>query len=149
MEANAAAWGYTKVALLFFVSLLVTWASAPAPHPGHNQISKRSRLTNILQVPSSVNRVYSLIHPELVSLPFTYASGVVLPLMGFWNSVIYITTSWRAVRLLFTGKLQGDHVKRPSLTRSRPGMGSRRRTASESESVRQLAVGEGSGYNQV
>lgn len=27
MEANTAAWGYTKVALLFFISLLVTWAS--------------------------------------------------------------------------------------------------------------------------
>lgn len=25
MEANTAAWGYTKVALLFFISLLVTW----------------------------------------------------------------------------------------------------------------------------
>jgi len=25
MEANTAAWGYTKVALLFFVSLLITW----------------------------------------------------------------------------------------------------------------------------
>ncbi|KAI4121552.1 MAG: hypothetical protein LQ338_006297 [Usnochroma carphineum] len=77
MEANTAAWGYTKVALLFFVSLLITW------------------------VPSSVNRVYSLIHPELVSIPFTYASAVVLPLMGFWNSVIYITTSWGACKDLF------------------------------------------------
>lgn len=27
IEANSAAWGYTKVALLFFVSLLVTWVS--------------------------------------------------------------------------------------------------------------------------
>lgn len=27
MDANTAAWGYTKVALLFFVSLLVTWVS--------------------------------------------------------------------------------------------------------------------------
>lgn len=27
MEANAAAWGYTRVALLFFVSMLVTWVS--------------------------------------------------------------------------------------------------------------------------
>lgn len=27
MEANTAAWGYTKVALLFFISLLVTWVS--------------------------------------------------------------------------------------------------------------------------
>lgn len=32
MEANRAAFGYTKVALLFFVSLLVTWVSShPAP----------------------------------------------------------------------------------------------------------------------
>lgn len=41
MEANTAAWGYTKVALLFFVSLLVTWVSlfsccppaGPIPRP--------------------------------------------------------------------------------------------------------------------
>lgn len=31
LEANAAAWGYTKVALLFFVSLLITWVRAPSP----------------------------------------------------------------------------------------------------------------------
>lgn len=29
MEANTAAWGYTKVALLFFVSLLITWVRLP------------------------------------------------------------------------------------------------------------------------
>ena len=27
LEANRAAWAYTKVALLFFVSLLITWVS--------------------------------------------------------------------------------------------------------------------------
>ena len=54
------------------------------------------------QVPSSVNRVYSLIYPGHVSVPFTYASSVVLPLMGFWNSLIYITTSWTACKLLFS-----------------------------------------------
>lgn len=31
MEANTAAWGYTKVALLFFVSLLITWVKCPRP----------------------------------------------------------------------------------------------------------------------
>ena len=77
LEANTAAWSYTKCAILFFISLLVTW------------------------VPSSINRVYSLIHPELISIPFTYASAIVLPLMGFWNSVIYITTSWAACKTLF------------------------------------------------
>lgn len=76
MEANTVAWGYTKCAILFFVSLLITW------------------------VPSSVNRVYSLAHPGLISIPFTYASAVVLPLMGFWNFVIYVTTSWAACKLL-------------------------------------------------
>lgn len=30
MEANTAAWGYTKVALLFFVSLLITWVCPTA-----------------------------------------------------------------------------------------------------------------------
>ena len=94
-------------------------------------------------------------HPELVSLPFTYASGVVLPLMGFWNSVIYITTSWRAVRLLFTGQLRGPgcHSSVSSLINinKRASLGSRRaRTGSDSEDSRVLAFGKkGSGYDQV
>lgn len=79
MEANRAAYSYTFIASLFFVSLLVTW------------------------VPSSINRVYSLIHPEAVSVEYAYAAGVVLSLMGFWNSVIYIATSWRACKNLFWG----------------------------------------------
>ncbi|KAL8710865.1 MAG: hypothetical protein Q9220_004669 [cf. Caloplaca sp. 1 TL-2023] len=33
MEANTAAWGYSKVALLFFVSLLITWVRFTAPLP--------------------------------------------------------------------------------------------------------------------
>ena len=33
LEANRAAWGYTKVALLFFVSLLVTWVSVKIQPP--------------------------------------------------------------------------------------------------------------------
>ena len=77
MEANRAAFGYTRVASLFFVSLLVTW------------------------VPSSINRVYSLIYPESISVPYAYAAGIVLSLMGFWNSVIYIATSRAACRTLF------------------------------------------------
>ena len=48
-----------------------------------------------------MNRVYSLVHPDKVSLPFSYASAIVLPLMGFWNSVIFFTTSWTAVKMVF------------------------------------------------
>ncbi|MCJ1470201.1 hypothetical protein MMC07_008846 [Pseudocyphellaria aurata] len=72
MEANNAAWGYTKCSLLFFV-------------------------------PSSINRIYSLVYPSLISVPFTYASGVLLPLVGFWNTIIYITTSWTPCKMLFRG----------------------------------------------
>ena len=33
VEANTAAWGYTKVALLFFLSLIVTWVGHHISHP--------------------------------------------------------------------------------------------------------------------
>ena len=158
MEANRAAFGYTKVALLFFVSLLVTWVSSPRrllqtkadrptdrPTPAHKKP----------QVPSSTNRVYSVIHPSLVSLPTIYATGVVLPLMGFWNAVIYTTTSWQAVRLLFSGKLKEKQgsiiIKRNSMgfINNRPSLGTRKWTGAESDSLKGLAVGHGSGYGQV
>ncbi|MCJ1387419.1 hypothetical protein MMC18_000262 [Xylographa bjoerkii] len=77
MDANTAAWGYLKCAILFFMSLLITW------------------------VPSSANRVHSLIYPNEVTFSYNYAGALVLPLMGFWNAVIYTTTSWEAVKSLF------------------------------------------------
>lgn len=30
----------------------------------------------------------------------TYASSFVLPLQGFWNTVVYITVSWHVFRLV-------------------------------------------------
>ena len=123
LEANTVAWSYTKCAILFFISLLVTW------------------------VPSSINRVYSLIHPDRISVPFTYASAVVLPLMGFWNSVIYITTSWAACKTLF-GNIIGEPNQKATITRrmprtiieSRPDLAVRKsRADSSSESTVALA----------
>jgi hypothetical protein len=79
--ADSAAWAYSKVAVLFFIAMMVTW------------------------IPSSANRVYSVVHPGKVSLTLEYASAFVLPLQGFWNAVIYTTTSlpacnhfWRKLR---------------------------------------------------
>jgi hypothetical protein len=77
MEANNAAWSYTKVAVLFFTAMLVTW------------------------IPSSANRVFSVVHPLEISPQLVFASSFVLPLQGFWNAVIYITTSWSAVVAIF------------------------------------------------
>jgi len=86
MIAHEAAWGYIKVALLYFVSLLITW------------------------VPSSMNRVWSLANEGSVSYGFNLAAGIVLPLMGFWNTVIYIVTSWDAVCALVREEKAGPAV---------------------------------------
>ena len=60
--------------------------------------------------------------------------------MGFWNAVIYITTSWAAVKMLFNGA-----ARMPSRGKSVPrieiiGDKSRRRSkGSMSDSTRELA----------
>lgn len=73
-QADSAAWSYTKVAVLFLIAMMVTW------------------------IPSSANRVYSVVHPGKISLGLSYASAFVLPLQGFWNALIYTTTSLRACK---------------------------------------------------
>lgn len=76
-EIHNATWSYTKCAILFFSVLLVTW------------------------IPSSGNRVYSMINGGDVSKPLFFASAFVLPLQGFWNAIIYIVTSWAACKSLW------------------------------------------------
>ncbi|RKU44905.1 hypothetical protein DL546_002042 [Coniochaeta pulveracea] len=87
-EANNAAWSYTKCAILFFSALLVTW------------------------IPSSANRVFSVVHTAELSLPLEYMSAIVLPLQGFWNAIIYIVTSWKACQLVADDILQGARAGR-------------------------------------
>ncbi|KAF9885614.1 hypothetical protein FE257_012705 [Aspergillus nanangensis] len=65
-DANRAAWVYTKYAMLFFVSLIITW------------------------VPSTINRVYALFYPDDFNFTLNYLSAFVLPLQGFWNGIIYV-----------------------------------------------------------
>ncbi|KAJ5495568.1 hypothetical protein N7539_000684 [Penicillium diatomitis] len=77
-DIGSAAWIYTKYAMLFFIALLVTW------------------------VPSTANRVYSLARPDDFSFALNYASSFVLPLQGFWNSLIYVSISWPAFKALWT-----------------------------------------------
>lgn len=78
MEANTAAWSYARCAILFFTAILITW------------------------LPSSANRVYSVVHPGTASLALEFMSAIVLPLQGFWNAVIYISTSWSACKYFFS-----------------------------------------------
>ncbi|KAM5444690.1 hypothetical protein MferCBS31731_000144 [Microsporum ferrugineum] len=68
-ERQSATWAYSKFAILFFCSLLVTW------------------------VPASINRVYSFAHPEEPNRVLTYLASLVLPLQGFWNTLVYTAVS--------------------------------------------------------
>ena len=65
---------YLRTSFVFGLSVLITW------------------------IPSSVNRLYSLANDGRVSFPLSMASGCVLPLQGVWNMIIFVTTSWSAVR---------------------------------------------------
>ncbi|KAI3573821.1 hypothetical protein IWW34DRAFT_886265 [Fusarium oxysporum f. sp. albedinis] len=94
-ELNNASWQYTKCALLFFTAILITW------------------------VPSSANRVYSVLNTKSTSVPLEFMSAFVLPLQGFWNALIYMVTSWSACKNLFTDLRQG---RRPHLTELMDGM---------------------------
>jgi hypothetical protein len=87
MEANRAAWSYTKVAMLFFTAMLVTW------------------------IPSSANRLYSVINGGEISAPLEYMAAFVLPLQGFWNAGIYCVTSWGAVGKWCRGEVWGGFGK--------------------------------------
>ncbi|KAF2632643.1 hypothetical protein BU25DRAFT_79576 [Macroventuria anomochaeta] len=91
---NAAAFAYFRVALLLFVALVVVW------------------------VPSSINRLYQIAHPDHPSYGLNVVSALVLPMQGFWNAVIYAQTTWpECKRAYATGmsKLKGDAVsKQPS-----------------------------------
>jgi len=84
-EANNATWSYTKCAILFFTAMLVTW------------------------IPSSANRVYSVVHNNQASLALEYMSAFVLPLQGFWNAIIYMVTSWKACKMLWHDTFHGSH----------------------------------------
>ncbi|OKL59706.1 hypothetical protein UA08_05140 [Talaromyces atroroseus] len=70
---NSAAFAYCKYAMLYFIALLVTW------------------------VPSTINRVYSLVYPKDANFGLEFVSAFVLPLQGFWNSIIYVAVSWSTI----------------------------------------------------
>ncbi|OJJ33072.1 hypothetical protein ASPWEDRAFT_43129 [Aspergillus wentii DTO 134E9] len=126
-EANSAAWAYTKYAMLFFIALLVTW------------------------VPSTVNRVYALARPDAFIFSLNYASSFVLPLQGFWNSIIYVSISWPACKSLLSDikrrcqRVIGLHQDSRSLPH-RTATGSRKRDSKKpsgsfgNESTQELTI---------
>ncbi|KIW93530.1 uncharacterized protein Z519_06135 [Cladophialophora bantiana CBS 173.52] len=95
LDANKAALSYCKTASMFFLALLCTW------------------------VPSTINRVYTLVRPYDSVFGLDFASGIVLPLQGFWNTIIYIVTSLPACKTLWEetrANLLGPRAGRPDRT---------------------------------
>ncbi|KAG4439535.1 hypothetical protein IFR05_004975 [Cadophora sp. M221] len=88
-------WAYTKCAALFAASLLITW------------------------VPSSANRVYSLVAVGTVSYPLAALSAFVLPLQGFWNSIIYFTTSRAACKEAWNSRPRMRWISKPRMVRNK------------------------------
>ncbi|OTB05236.1 hypothetical protein M426DRAFT_72967 [Hypoxylon sp. CI-4A] len=126
LEANSAAWSYSKCAILFFTALLVTW------------------------IPSSANRVYSIINTSEALAALEVMSATVLPLQGFWNMLIYMATSWGAVKSTFSdikahfngqppdpNRAEGDHQDKHHHAFKLPNRRSRKEL--DSESMRGLA----------
>ena len=48
-----------------------------------------------------MNRVVSLARPDEFSFGLNFASSFVLPLQGFWNSLIYVSISWPAFKVIW------------------------------------------------
>jgi hypothetical protein len=71
-QQTSTLYSYVLTSILFFVVIVITW------------------------VPSSLNRLYALIHPDWPpSYALNLAASIVLPLQGFWNAVIFTALSWR------------------------------------------------------
>ncbi|ESZ97370.1 hypothetical protein SBOR_2254 [Sclerotinia borealis F-4128] len=66
------AWLYARVAILFFIAMILTW------------------------IPASVNRIWQMANPKDINFPLNYIESLVLSLQGFWNLVLYILTSQKA-----------------------------------------------------
>jgi len=68
-------WQYTKSAALFTISILITW------------------------IPPSINRARTLTRPGIApSFTLVAMSACVLPLQGFWNSLIFALGSWGVIK---------------------------------------------------
>lgn len=89
MDGNTAAWGYFKVAFLMFAALFIVW------------------------VPSTINRLQQFINRDNPIFGLNLASALVLPLQGFWNAMIYISTTWPECKRAFAEVMHQSSRSKP------------------------------------
>ncbi|KAJ9207912.1 hypothetical protein DTO164E3_198 [Paecilomyces variotii] len=119
VESNKAAWAYTKCAMLFFIALVITW------------------------VPSSLNRLYTLVYPDGESMGLDYASAIVLPLQGLWNGLIYVAVSWPSVKTVIANVRQASRPYPIRITAANGNLDApnfRRQDSDSNESTTELAM---------
>ncbi|EQL29318.1 hypothetical protein, variant 2 [Blastomyces dermatitidis ATCC 26199] len=75
-DRHTATYLYMKRVSLFFLSLLLTWT------------------------PSTINRIHRVSNPDDPVFGLALLSAVVLSLQGFWNLIVYISTSFDAIKTL-------------------------------------------------
>lgn len=102
------AWLYARVAFLFYIALIITW------------------------IPSSINRIYSLVKPGEVSFPLSYIASFLFPLQGFWNLVVYVITSQAACRNLIRQLFYGGHGVKPTKHQVRQSFSGRLKRGTDS-----------------
>jgi len=116
MDWNSPAWSYFKVAFLMFAALVIVW------------------------VPSTVNRVQQFLAKGNPIFGLNLASAMVLPLQGFWNAMVYISTTWpeckRALQEILDCMGIGKHRGRPAVhTRERSSSRTTRSDPDEFEAI--------------
>ncbi|KKZ64621.1 hypothetical protein EMCG_09475 [[Emmonsia] crescens] len=77
VERHDAAYMYMKRVALFFLSLFLTWT------------------------PSTINRIHHLCRPHEPVFGLALAASSFLSLQGFWNLIVYISTSFDAIKTLY------------------------------------------------
>lgn len=114
-ETNPEAWLYARVAILFFIAMVITW------------------------VPSSVNRIWQMANPKALNFALNYTESLVLSLQGVWNVIVYVITSQAACKSLmyrmFSRSSRGK-ARLPSGTPERYPSGSKQRLESISSNGR-------------
>lgn len=80
----SSAFNFIKVALVMYSCILACWVSNNSDSPISDQ-----RNTDMSQIPSSGNRIWSVHHPGETSFGWNFAAAFALPLQGTFNAIIF------------------------------------------------------------
>tara|TARA_R110002060_G_scaffold59648_9_gene69477 strand:+ start:875 stop:1219 length:345 start_codon:yes stop_codon:yes gene_type:complete len=92
-----------------------------------------------------VNRVYGLRYPTRPSFALNIGSAIVLPLQGFWNTVVYFWTSWGICGVWWRGWRERLGLRRMRMRIDTVHLGGRRVGGDLDREGMELGIGMGLG----